>query len=149
MGYASRVIICCLVFLLGSIWGIGCNRTPTGGGPGGTPPPEVWNIDLTIDPDTVLSVTGLANVHCFLTRDGEATDGEQIYFRSYSADFSTSALTTSSWTDSTSSTGTDPVVIYRPNNFEGAIDTIYAVFYETYQGDTLAWNWATVNILHP
>ncbi len=108
----------------------------------------VWDLDLWVDPDPVYADTGVGVVSCFLTVDGGETDGEQITFRAASEGISDATVTSIAFSSSESATGTDPTVYYYPNNYSGAIDTIFAVFLN-FTGDTLAADTATVNILHP
>jgi hypothetical protein len=108
----------------------------------------VWEMDLSVQPDPVYADTGVGIVSCFLTVDDQETEGELINFRAASEGISDATVTSVSLSSTESATGTDPTVYYYPNNYGGAVDTIFAVF-QNITGDTLVADTALVNILHP
>jgi len=134
----------------GLIWLIGCTKTPSGpGNGGGTPPPvDEYVLEISMDPAIVVSGGG-GIVHGSLTLNGAQIDGETVRFRSTASDVSDANMTSSSFTDTSSVSGFYPAVYYHPESYEGTVDTIYAVYYLTYLGDTLAWTSTTVEIYHP
>lgn len=108
----------------------------------------VWTMALSVNPNPVYADTGTGIVSCFLKADGQLVGDELISFRAASADSSNSSINSAAWSSTTSATGTEPTVSYFPNNYSGAVDTIYAVF-ESVPGDTSAWDTTVVHIVHP
>ncbi len=136
--------------VLGLIWAIGCTKTPSGPGNNGTPPPvDEYVLEISVVPAVVTSESGTGIIHGSLKKNNIPMQNAQLDFRSVASEISSANMTTGSWTDTTSESGFNPTVFYHPVDYEGDIDTIYAVYYAAYGGDTLAWNFVSVEIHHP
>lgn len=129
------------VLALGLLWVFGCSSSPTGGGT-----VSFYRLDIFVQPTSVWADTGKGIVYCFLTHGDTLAEGYPIQFRAVSEDNSNSNITSTSFTSDTAATGTVPTVYYNPNNYQGDVDTIYAILTDIAQ-DTVAWDSVIVPIL--
>ncbi|MBU0519475.1 hypothetical protein KJ564_11140 [bacterium] len=140
-----RLCVCLILPLTGLGWVSGCSN-PMGGG-GGDGGSNSYTIEVSVSPETVTADSGLGMVSCFLRYGSEVVGGQQVWFSSHSENVSNANITVAGFTSSTSETGLSTSVFYRPNDYEGDQDTVFAVY--EFGGDTVAIGYDIVQIHHP
>jgi len=143
----SRLVCYLLIPTVGLLLAYGCSSPTSGGGGGGGNGTSSYTLEVSVSPTTVTADSGLGQVSCFLTYGSQPVVDQQVWFSTYSQQVSNANITVAGFTSATSETGLSTNVNYRPNDYEGEQDTIFAVY--KVGEDTVASDYTTVTIHHP